>query len=124
MFVITKKFRFEAAHKLPHHEGACKNLHGHSYVLEVSLVSEQLQDGGPAKGMMVDFGDLKSVVNPIVDRYDHCCLNDHFENPTAEIMVRNIAEEIQKELGVPMEIYRVFKVRLYETVNSWAEWVE
>lgn len=58
MLRIMKRFRFEASHRLRFHEGACRNLHGHSYVLEVYVEGEE-QTEGPAKGMVVDFKALK-----------------------------------------------------------------
>jgi len=126
MYVITKKFRFEASHRLPNHQGACKNLHGHSYVLEVSIASNDLWEDGEEEGMIMDFGFLKEVVNKVaVDKYDHSYLNDYFRNPTAELMVKKIFDDIQAEFSSRGKIlFNVYKVRLYETVNSWAEWAE
>lgn len=116
---ITKKFEFEAAHKLPDHPGKCKNLHGHSYRLEVTVSSDKLND----QGMVMDFGDLKVIVNEhVINTLDHTYLNDFFPNPTAEIMTEWIwltldvfITEIEKR-RVQLKC-----IRLYETSNSYAE---
>lgn len=66
---VAKRFRWEAAHRLPWHEGPCDNLHGHSYRMTVEL------EGTPdARGMLVDFQDLKRVLKPLVDAWDHAVL--------------------------------------------------
>ena len=81
---IRRRFRFEAAHVLPHHLGRCARMHGHSYRLEVA-VRGPLRDEGPAQGMVVDFEDIKSVVRErVVDVLDHRTLNDVVDNPTVE----------------------------------------
>ena len=58
---IRKTFRFEAAHVLPFHPGKCARMHGHSYVLEVA-VRGPLQESGPARGMILDFDEIKTIV--------------------------------------------------------------
>ncbi len=81
---VRREFDFEAAHRLPDHPGACRELHGHSYRLVVTV--ERPVD--PASGMAMDFTDLKKVVRrEVVDVLDHRCVNDFVENPTAEHMV-------------------------------------
>ena len=79
--ILNKRFRFEAAHRLPHHQGQCKFLHGHSYALRVALQTEV----DPATGMGCDFAELGDVVREqILSVADHRNLNDILENPTAE----------------------------------------
>jgi 6-pyruvoyltetrahydropterin/6-carboxytetrahydropterin synthase len=91
---IRKRFRFEAAHVLPHHPGKCSRLHGHSYRFEVAIEG-QLQAAGPAQGMVIDFDEVSAIVkSTIVERLDHASLNDFIPNPTAE----NIALWIWNEL--------------------------
>jgi len=105
--ILTKRFRFEAAHLLPHHPGKCRYLHGHSYVLRVAL---QVQVD-PATGMGCDFEDLATVVNErVLEKADHRNLNDFLENPTAE----NICAWIWRQLAehVPG---RLFEIELHET---------
>ena len=66
---VAKDFTFEAAHRIPWHEAGCRNLHGHSYKVTVALE-------GPigAGGMVIDFKEIKSLVKPIVDSWDHSTL--------------------------------------------------
>ena len=81
---ITKTYRFEASHLLPHHDGKCAKLHGHSYRLDVSVVGPLCVDG-PKAGMVMDFGDLSSIVKEhVVDVLDHSHLNEVLPNPTCE----------------------------------------
>ncbi len=83
---VSRSFSFEAAHQLEWHSGACKNLHGHSYRLDVSVVGDL--DGN---GIVIDFADLAAVVQAeILDRFDHTYLNDLLPNPTAELIAADI----------------------------------
>ena len=108
---VTKSFRFEAAHQLPWHPGKCKELHGHSYRLDVTVE-------GPldANGVVVDFDELAARVNAeVVERYDHTFLNDLIDNPTAEL----IAADAWKRLEVAG--VAITRVVVWETPDSWAE---
>ena len=69
----TKHFTFELAHALTGHGGLCAHLHGHSYVLDVTVEgTPRREPGGPADGMVIDFADLKRIVRTlVVDHYDH-----------------------------------------------------
>ena len=116
ILTVCKKFTFEAAHRLPKHKGKCKNFHGHHYILEVTIGASLLN----GDGMIIDFGDLKEIVNKnIIDIYDHQNLNDFWVTPTAEIMVRDIA--IKLSLLFDKDNRRLEKLRLYETPDSYAE---
>ena len=116
---VTKIFEFEACHHLPHYKGACHNLHGHSYKLEVT-VGGTIKEDGNKRGMVIDFKDLKKIVKEVaVDKYDHANLNDFFPNPTAEIMVEQIALDIMENL--PTEVF-LDSVKLWETSTSYAEY--
>jgi len=127
---ITKLFEFEAAHCLPKHEGKCKNLHGHRYQLEVEVGREKLDElilDGPSEGMVMDFGDLKRIVqNEVIEKLDHRDLNEVFESleidkqATAENLILWIVR-ILKESFAKRGIYLV-RVRLWETSTSFAEW--
>jgi 6-pyruvoyltetrahydropterin/6-carboxytetrahydropterin synthase len=117
---ITRSFRFESAHFLSCHKGKCKNLHGHSYRLEVSV------EGGidSSTNMILDFGDLDSIVKAsIIEILDHTLLNDVFvdlsmkENPTAETMAVWILDCLQTNLSCSR--YHLSQIKLYETENSW-----
>ena len=116
---VTKQFRFEAAHSLPGHDGKCKNLHGHSYVLEVT-VSGPVATSGPKEGMVMDFADLSKIVDEeIISQWDHQYLNDILPFATT---AENLAAESFRRLqakGLP-----VIKVKLWETSKSFAEVVQ
>jgi 6-pyruvoyltetrahydropterin/6-carboxytetrahydropterin synthase len=111
---IRKHFRFEAAHALPFHAGKCARMHGHSYRLEVA-VSGPLQNDGAARGMVIDFDEIKRVVrDEVVDLLDHQTLNDVVENPTAERIALWIWGRLEAALPGLDEIV------LWETANSCA----
>ncbi|MGH9282554.1 MAG: 6-carboxytetrahydropterin synthase QueD [Acidimicrobiales bacterium] len=108
---VTKSFTFEAAHRLPWHEGRCRDLHGHGYRLEVTVE-------GPVdhNGIVMDFDDLKAVVQrEVVDRYDHAYLNDLLENPTAELIAADAWKRLEAAGLAPAQ------VRLWETPTSSVE---
>jgi 6-pyruvoyltetrahydropterin/6-carboxytetrahydropterin synthase len=108
---VTRSFHFEAAHQLPWHSGACRNLHGHGYRLEVT-VEGPLAD----QGIVLDFADLKAVVEAeVIVRFDHAYLNDLLENPTAEL----IAHDAWKRLEAAGLALR--RIRLWETADSMVE---
>ena len=91
--LITKVFSFEAAHQLPWHQGKCRNLHGHTYRLEVTIAGPINEDG-----VVADFSDIGAVVKrTIVDKYDHQFLNDHFDNPTAELLALSFFKLLEAE---------------------------
>lgn len=86
-FTLKKEFTFEAAHKLPAHDGKCQRLHGHSWKLRVVVVGDRIEMNGPKAGMLVDYADISRVVKPIVEQYlDHHYLNETTAmlNPTSE----------------------------------------
>ena len=121
MITVTKRFSFEACHHLPFYEGACHNLHGHSYHLDVTVGGTVIKDeSNPKCGMILDFKDLKKLVNEqVIDKFDHSNLNDFYENPTAEIMVYDIGMSILSHL--PNDLY-LDSVKLWETESSYAEY--
>ena len=114
---VTKEFRFEAAHHLPNYDGACRNLHGHSYKLEVEVAGIV----GSLTGMIIDFSDLKNTVKMLViSPYDHSDLNNHFDMPTAENMCSEIFKRLSSAIN-NQEFIKVVRVRLWETSTSYAE---
>lgn len=141
MIRVSKQFNFEAAHALWNYDGKCKNIHGHTYKLFVTVIGKAIDEPGDAKnGMVIDFGDLKKTVKThIVDIYDHALIinkkasfkkpeiqKQMFERyieteyqPTCENMVRNFALIIKKQLPKQVKLH---SVRLYETETSYAEW--
>ena len=107
--ILSKRFRFEAAHRLPRYEGPCFHLHGHSYELHVTL--EMPVD--PESGMTLDFFHLEEVVRDrVLARLDHKNINDTLENPTAE----NIAIWIWNELKPAFPA--MIEIKLHETPDS------
>jgi len=92
---VKVAFDFEAAHKLPHHPGKCKELHGHSYHLVVTVDRPVVEESG----MAIDFADLKTIVRAeVVDRLDHTYVNDKIDNPTAEVMAAWIWSALREPL--------------------------
>ena len=143
---ISRRFEFDAGHRVMRHESKCANLHGHRYVAEVSVQSPQLD----SLGRVVDFGELKSLVGGWIDaNWDHnvllnsldplysiwldsgACVRQKLfgpkvpytfanQNPTAEIMVERLFCVVYQLLAhTPLE---VTAVRLYETPNCWADY--
>jgi 6-pyruvoyltetrahydropterin/6-carboxytetrahydropterin synthase len=98
---VTKSFSWDMSHMLAGHQGQCKNLHGHTYKLEVEVVNKvgQVQEVGPGRGMVVDFKDLKDLVkDKIVDPFDHSFL--YWSNSTADVehQVADILKENDRKL--------------------------
>ena len=143
MIRITKIFSFETAHVLYGYDGKCKNVHGHSYKLFVTLKGVPIDDIHHEKnGMVMDFGDLKSVVNEeIVDVWDHAIMLNALSphqilgkdlekqghkviycnyQPTCENMLYDIARKIKSRL--PNHVQLVY-LKLHETENSYGEWL-
>jgi 6-pyruvoyltetrahydropterin/6-carboxytetrahydropterin synthase len=118
--VISKTFDFEAAHQLPYHAGKCSRPHGHSYKLRVSLMGHVEHDNpsNPSSGMVMDFGDMKTIVKPLIDDFlDHHDLNDVMENPTAENILLWIVERLKYGFGAML-----VEVTLWETATCSATW--
>ena len=139
MIRITKEFKFEMAHALHGYDGLCKNIHGHSYKLWVTVKGEVRNENGHVKdGMVIDFAELKEIVKPeIIDKYDHSLVlnanSPHasidlsaFEKvfylpyqPTSENLVMDFATIIQSKMTKRIILC---KVVLSETATSFAEW--
>jgi 6-pyruvoyltetrahydropterin/6-carboxytetrahydropterin synthase len=121
---IVKTFSFDAAHRLPNHNGKCKNLHGHTYKLEVAVSGPVgYRPGSSDEGMVVDFGQIKETVKPYIDsQLDHQFLNESVAlfgmPPTAEVIACNIFRTIQ--FGISSRVHLEY-VRLWETPDSYAE---
>ena len=99
--IVRRRFRFEAAHHLPHHPGKCKKMHGHSYELVVAV--DRAVDG--ASGMVIDFSDLKRIVREqVVGPLDHRLVNDVMPNPTAELMAHWIWRRLSGKLEGLVEV--------------------
>lgn len=119
---VTKEFTFEAAHHLVNYDGDCANVHGHSYKLQVTASGDiDTSDQKYANEcMVIDFKDLKKVVKErVIDHHDHNNLNKLYGNPTAEIMVIEIFNDIASHL--PKDV-KLESVKLWETATSFAEY--
>jgi 6-pyruvoyltetrahydropterin/6-carboxytetrahydropterin synthase len=139
---ITKQFSFETGHALYGYDGKCKNVHGHSYRLDVTVIGVPISDNTNVKfGMVIDFGDLKKIVKEeIVNVFDHATvfnkntphveLAKELENrghnvllvdyqPTSEMMVIDFAEKIKQRLPGNIKLH---SLKLQETATSFAEW--
>ena len=138
---VTKEFDFEMAHALWNYDGACKNIHGHSYRLFVTIAGFPNEDPDDSKfGMVLDFKDLKFIIKgPVVDFLDHSlavyreadgeslsAVINMYEKvhifdfqPTCENLVLYIVEKIRSLLSIGLELH---SVKLIETATSYAEW--
>ena len=139
---ITKQFDFETGHALYGYDGKCRNVHGHSYKLSVTVIGVPISDNNNVKfGMVIDFSDLKKIVKEdIVDVFDHATVfnknTPHVElakelsdrghhvilvdyQPTSEMMIIDFAEKIKKKLP---ENIKLHSLKLQETSTSFAEW--
>lgn len=139
---ITKQFSFETGHALYGYDGKCKNVHGHSYKLSVTVIGTPINNTNHVKyGMVIDFSDLKKIVKEeIVDVFDHATVfnknTPHIElanelqnrghnvmlvdyQPTSEMMVLDFAKKIKKRLPENIKLYAL---KLQETETSYAEW--
>ncbi len=117
MFTIFKDYTFAAAHSIRGHTGGCQNLHGHNYRVRVHVAAEQL-DG---LGMVIDFADLKSIVDDVLGPFDHRMINDlppfDERNTTAELISQYVFEEVGKRLPAGRSVRRV---EVWETETSCA----
>lgn len=101
MWILSKTFRFEAAHRLPRHDGKCARLHGHSWQFTVKVGANALRRSGSKTGMAIDYGDIKAAVAPLLrEKLDHHYLNEttELENPTSEEIARFIYEWLEPKL--------------------------
>ena len=138
---VTKEFDFEIAHALWNYDGNCRNLHGHSYKLFVTVIGSPSEDpSDPKNGMVIDFGDLKHIVHDeVVDPLDHAVILNMaaveanldtipqmFDKryvvdyqPTCENLVVDFARRISRRLPTGLALH---SLKLHETASSYAEW--
>ena len=138
---LTKVFSFAMAHALENYHGMCKNIHGHTYKLEVTVKGVPSQDENSSKrGMIIDFSDLKAIIEEkIVRPWDHALMLNRKANPellrllqknygkiiltdyqpTTENMLCYLAAEIKAILPPDIQLY---SIKLKETENSYATW--
>lgn len=144
MITITRKLEFDAGHRIPYHKSQCRNLHGHRYTLEITLVGEVIEEEGSSdNGMIMDFSDVKALAKThLVDIWDHAFLvyakdtavrsflatiPDHKtvvidKIPTVENLARTAFDTLRTvyhdRYGTGL---RLHKLVLHETPNCWAE---
>lgn len=122
MHTIFKDFSFSAAHAIRGHTRGCQNLHGHNYRVRVHLKAERL-DG---LGMVLDFADLKAMMQEILGPFDHQVINEippfDERNTTAELLSQYVFEEVERRLmaQTPQDRVRVTRVEVWETETSCA----
>ncbi|MCE7526883.1 6-carboxytetrahydropterin synthase QueD [Polynucleobacter sp. IMCC 30228] len=144
MITITRRFEFDAGHRIPHHEGQCAHLHGHRYALEITLAGEILQHPGAADdGMVLDFGEVKHLTQVhLVSLWDHAFLVAQEDQrvvtflasmPNHKTVVLADVPTVENLARTAFQILEpVFKdsfqgrltlasIRLYETPNCWAD---
>ena len=139
MIRITKAFRFEGAHALTGYDGKCRHIHGHSYLLQVTITGiPNSCSSDPNNGMVMDFGALKElVVKIIIEPFDHTLLlrndatlakelREQYQNvlilpfqPTCEQLCIHFASLLLPVIPAPSKLY---SIRLYETPGAFAEW--
>jgi 6-pyruvoyltetrahydropterin/6-carboxytetrahydropterin synthase len=142
MIHLTKEFSFESAHALWGYDGKCREIHGHSYRLFVTIKGEPIADEqSPKLGMVMDFGELKAIVGrEITNRLDHsfvmrrteqaealaAAMGSQFTNvvlvdyqPTCENMLIDFAARLKAALPEGVKLH---SLRLHETATSYAEW--
>lgn len=138
---VTREFTFEMAHVLGNYDGPCRNVHGHSYKLFVTLSGVPVNDpANPKNGMVIDFTDLKNIVlSSIVNQFDHSVvlcsdfnpekrtmMENTFGNtvivdyqPTCENLVADFAQRLSDLMPAGVSLH---SLKLYETAKSYAEW--
>lgn len=140
MISITKIFRFESAHAIHRYQGSCKNIHGHSYELQVTVKATQSNEGYvEGLGIILDFKELKAIVqSQVVKALDHKLLlsrayleessNEFAEDeliifdvePTAENILIYVRDQIRASLPEHVHLHAL---KLWETRDSYAEWL-
>lgn len=135
MIKLGKDYTWEMSHRLPFHNGWCKNIHGHSYKMRLELVGELDENG-----MLIDFYDIDKVVKPVINSYDHSMLVDEKDEitlkflkennfryvpikftSTSENIAINFAQQFAEEFRKHKNI-KELAVRVYETSDAFAEY--
>ncbi|QDX80772.1 6-carboxytetrahydropterin synthase QueD [Denitratisoma sp. DHT3] len=141
---ITRRLEFDAGHRIPNHRSQCRHLHGHRYVLEVTLSGDVMQQAGsPEEGMVMDFSDVKAIAKAhLVDLWDHAFLAYRHDKAVVEFLASlpdhktvlldaiPTAENLAKQaFSILAPLYRdnygnrlrLERIRIYETPNCWAD---
>ncbi|MDR3086720.1 MAG: 6-carboxytetrahydropterin synthase [Azoarcus sp.] len=141
---ITRRLEFDAGHRIPDHASQCRHLHGHRYVLEISLVGEIIDVPGSAvNGMVMDFGEIKRIAwEKVVSQWDHAFLAWRGDTRVVEFLaslpghktvILDVAPTAENLVATAFRILnpayrdiygnalRLERVRLFETPNCWAD---
>jgi 6-pyruvoyltetrahydropterin/6-carboxytetrahydropterin synthase len=133
---IAKEFRWEMGHRLPFHNGLCKNVHGHSYQMVI-----ELEGNVNTNGMIIDFYDLGAIIDPIIEKYDHAFLCWEKDKIVKDFLIKhkmkrvfvdyhstveNICEDFTNIIGgklkkLQFKNIQTLAVKIFETPNSYAE---
>ena len=125
MFILRKTKQVEAAHQLPHHDGKCKGLHGHTWTITVEVRGNQLYEQGPKRGMLFDYYDLGVIMKEHVEILDHRFLNDLFKNPTSEVIAEALFNAMSPKVAEASKgNAELSRVLVSETANSCAEYCD
>jgi 6-pyruvoyltetrahydropterin/6-carboxytetrahydropterin synthase len=117
MYTIFKDYLFSAGHAIRGHTRGCQNLHGHNYRVRVHVAATELD----ALGMVIDFADLKVIVDEVLGRFDHAVINDippfTERNSTAELVAQYAFDEVARRLPPGRHVRRV---EVWESDSSCA----
>jgi 6-pyruvoyltetrahydropterin/6-carboxytetrahydropterin synthase len=123
MFIVTVQAHYDSAHFLRNYKGKCERLHGHRYVVELALGSEELDQAGIA----FDFVEVKKHLRGLADHLDHTNLNDlpPFDTvePSAENQAKYFYDEMKRLLPEKMSDAIIY-ARVWETPTQWAQYTE
>lgn len=123
MYELTIEGNFASAHQLRGYKGKCENLHGHNWRVELTVSGSELND----IGLLIDFHDLKRILNEVLDRLDHKNINDvkpfNRENPSSENIARFIALEIEILLNDEAPDIQIASVIVWESATSRCRYV-
>ena len=137
MYILKTRSQFDGAHFLKDYEGKCANIHGHRWIITVEVGSETVEESGPYRGMVVDFGKLKEDLKSETDKLDHMCLIEKgsLKESTMEALneegfklfvldFRPTAENLAKFFYDVMSTkgYTVVRTRVFETPENCAEY--
>lgn len=128
VFELVVRTEFAAAHRLLEYEGRCSLLHGHTWVVEVYVAGEHLD----RCGMLIDFQELKEMVNETVEKFDHRYLNEvppfsdrnPLNNPTVENLARFIYQELKQKISSRRKDLILSKVQVWESPRAAATYRE
>jgi len=143
MYKIERRFSFAGGHRLSKHQGSCKNIHGHNYIVYVGLKSYILNEND----MIMDFSDLKSIFETYLQEYDHCLvinkkdmewleplsqkmswkvkiMDDEGRDPTAEVMANHFYKYLKSLFEKEFNNIQIDYVTVYENENSKSTYTE